>query len=281
MANTYTETLATVVATLCHEGQRVAQSKLAPLTSYGTLLPIIGEPFKAGLDSEVPLVTAAPAVQILGRGDVPVFNADGTNTDPITCQPKLFIQTLNIENAAYQSGARIAYAANFAIRQLCNSIVDFVKLNITVANFGSPAVTAAASAWTQGDFSTLVASLDSERRAVILDKSYAMRTPQTWLPASGNCTVFEDNRWTTAGSNIVGFCASPEAFVFRYARPDSTATQRKVVLASSIQLPQLGGIEIEVSTWLATDTRNLHCAYSLYFSATPADKNALKLLASA
>ena len=279
--NSYTTTIATMVATLCREGQRIAQSKLAPLTAYGTLLPIVGEPFKAGLDSEVPLVTAAPATQILGRNDTPVYNADGTATAPVSCAHKLFLQPISVENAAYQSGNRIAYAASFAMNQLCNAIVDYVKANVTVAIFGAPVVTKAAASWTSGDFSTLAASLDAPQRAIVFDKAYAMRTPTTWLPASANCAVYECNRWTTASDNAVGFCATPQAFIFRHALPDSTATQRKVVYATSIQLPQLGGIEIEVSTWLGLDTRTLCAAYSLYFAAEPADTNALKLLVSA
>lgn len=270
-----------MVATLCHEGQRVAQSKLAPLTAYGTLLPIIGEPFKAGLDSVVPLVTAAPATQILGRTDTPNFQADGTVTAPVSCAHKLFLQPINVENAAYQSGNRIAYAASFAMNQLCNAIVDYVKANVTTANFGAAVVTKAAASWTSGDFSALAASLDAPQRAIVFDRAYAMRSPATWLPASGNLSVNECNRWTTAGANIAGFCATPQAFVFRHATPDSTASQRKVVFATTFQLPQLGGIEIEVSTWFGLDTRTLCAAYSLYFSATPADTAALQILASA
>jgi hypothetical protein len=281
MANTFTETIATLVATLCHEGQRVAQSKLAPLTAYGTLLPIVGEPFRAGLDSEVPLVTAAPATQILGRNDSPNFEADGTVTAPVSCAHKLFLQTVNVENAAYQSGDRIAYAARFAMNQLCNAIVDYVKVNVTTANFGAAVVTKAAATWTQADFSTLAATLDTPQRAIVFDRAYAMRTPTTWLPASGNCAVYECNRWSTAGTNITGFCATPQAFVFRHALPDSTASQRKVVLTSSFELPQLGGLEVEVSTWFALNPRTLCAAYSLYFSATPADTAALTLLCSA
>jgi hypothetical protein len=259
MANSYTTTIATMVTTLCREGQRVAQSKLAPLTAYGTLLPIIGEPFRAGLDSVVPLVTAAPATQILGRTDAAIFQADGTVTNPVSCAHKLFLQTINVENAAYQSGNRIAYAASFAMNQLCNAIVDYVKANVTSATFGAAVVTKAAASWGQGDFSALAASLDAPQRAIVFDKAYAMRTPTTWLPASGNCAVYECNRWSTAGTNITGFCCTPQAFVFRHATPDSTASQRKVVYATSLQLPQLGGIEIEVSTWFALDTRTL-CA---------------------
>jgi hypothetical protein len=281
MANSYTTTIATMVATLCHEGQRVAQSKLAPLTAYGTLLPIIGEPFKAGLDSEVPFVTSAPPTQILGRTDAPNYQADGTVTNPVSCAHKLFLQPINVENAAYQSGNRIAYAASFAMNQLCNAIVDYVKVNVTTANFGAAVVTKAAATWTQADFSTLAASLDAPQRAIIFDRAYAMRTPQTWLPASGNCAVYECNRWSTASNNAVGFCATPQAFVFRHATPDSTARQRKVIYATTLQLPQLPGVEIEVSTWFGLDTRTLCAAYSLYFAAEPADTNALKLLVSA
>lgn len=281
MANSYTSTVATLVATLCREGQHVAQSKLAPLTSYGTLLPIIGEPFMVGLDSVVPLVSAAPATQVLGRTDAPNYLDTGTVTNPVNCAHKLFLQPLNIENAAFQTGDRIAYAARFAMNQFCNAIVDYVKANVNISTFGAAVVTKGAASWTQGDFSTLAASLDAPQRAIILDRAYGMKTPQTWLPASGNCAVFECNRWSTAGTNITGFCATPQAFIFRHAKPDSTASQRKVIYATSIQLPQLPGLEIEVSAWFALDTRTLCAAYSLYFSAAPGDTNALKLLASA
>ena len=281
MANTYISSVASLVVTLSHTALRVAQSKLAPLASYGTIIPIT-EPFQAGLDSEVPLVTTAPATQILGRTDAPNYQADGTVTAAIGCSPKLFLQTINVENAFYQSGDRLVYAAEFAIRQLCNSLVDFIKANISAATFGAPVVTIASSAWTSAYFSTLAASIDSERRAVILDKAYAMRTPNTWIPASGNCQVFEDNRWSTAGdANIVGFAASPQAFVFRWAVPDISANERRVVYRDLISLPQLGGLQIESSVWVALDSRSLSAAYRVFFAASPADTAALKILASA
>ncbi len=281
MSNTYSSTISVAAITLCHEGQRIAQSKLAALTAYGTLLPIVGEPFKIALDSEVPLTTAAPATQVLARTDSPNYNADGTVTTAIDCAHKLFLQTFNVPNIAYQSGDRVAYAARFAANQFSNALVDYVKTFVKTTTFGAPVVTKAASSWLESDFATLAASLDAPQRAVILDRAYAMRTPTVWLPASANCSIFECNRWSSSGPNIVGFCATPQAFVFRHAKPDSTAIQRKVVLATSFQLPQLGGIEIEVTFWFGLDTRTLCCAYSLYFSAAPADTSALAILTSA
>ncbi|HXR47410.1 MAG TPA: hypothetical protein VN784_08200 [Candidatus Limnocylindrales bacterium] len=275
----YTLSVATLAVTLSHVATRVAQSKLAPLSAYGTIIPI-EEPFLKGLDSVIPFVTAAPPTQILSRGDTPDYQATGTITSPIAASPKLFLQPISVENAFYQGGDRLVYAAEFAIRQLCNSIIDSVKANIKTSVFGLPAVTVASSAWTEDNFATLAASIDSERRAVVLDKSYALKTPTVWLPASGNCTVYECNRWT-AGTNIVGFAACPQAFVFRWASPDISMNERRVVYSQLIPLPQLGGLQIESSIWMALDSRSLSAAYRVFFAATPADTNALAILTSA
>lgn len=281
MSNTYLSTVANLLGTLIHEGQRIAQSKLAPLSAFGHILPT-EEPLRAGLDAEIPLVTAAPATQVLARTDTPNYLADGTVTSPITVTPKLFVQPITVTNANYQSGNRLAYAARFAMNQLANAIWDNVAANLTTANFGAAAATVAAGSWTQGDFSTLASSVDGENVAVVLDKTYSKRTPNIWLPAAGNCTVYEANRWASAGTNVTGFAATPEAFAFTWQKPETSVAERRVVAKEFIVIPQLGNIEIEASVAFATDTRTMIAAYRVFFGAAPADKtNALKLLTSA
>ncbi len=127
----------------------------------------------------------------------------------------------------------------------------------------------------------MAASVDGEAVTVVLDKNYSKKTPALWLPAAGNCTVHEANRWSAAGTNVTGFAATPEAFAFTWQKPDFTASERRVIAAKSIVIPQLGDIEIEASVGFATDTRNMFAAYRVFFAAAPADTSALKLLTSA
>ena len=81
----------------------------------------------------------------------------------------------------------------------------------------------------------------------------------------------------TFGTGVVGFVASPSAFLIRTAPAALVGPGVNVVRREIVTLPQTL-IEAELSEWLVTGSRSRRFALSLWFSVTVADPGSLKIL---
>ncbi len=277
MANTFDSKL--VADNLSRRAAEALGSALASISSFCTPIP-----FEAGEnpanDSQIALATVAPATAI----DPTSFNTGDCTITALECGSKLYAQCFGVSALDLSNGARIDWLLRLNAQKLAETILDDAILPlITVANYGAASVTSGASAFSNGDFDTLVAALDSPRRNVVLAPAYRVKVKDAWLPAgmdSASILELGASRWASAGANVTGFVADPAAIVVRHGLPlnperYNPAEQRRV-----INLPGLD-IQVEFTTWDNLSAKEQRIALCVYLGACKGDGNALKILASA
>jgi len=174
---------------------------------------------------------------------------------------------------------------------LANKIIDVILTPVTTANFGAAAVTAAAAAFGASDVVTLWAALkDGTMRNLVIDGAYWARLiPQTLeglpLTQGGPYMSFDgvwyNNRWSSAGTNVVGFACSPEAMVIATGLPlEPPGASSQFASIGSAAIPDIN-VQIQTSSWLKPGTRVQWQAYDLMLGVAACDTTALKLLTSA
>jgi hypothetical protein len=279
MSNTYTP--GDLAKTLARVGVSALQSRLAPLTKFCRVIGIEASDLSM-LDSVVPLATTPCATRIYVRGDATDFADYSATLTGVQFTHKLYVQAFGLSNNDLQSGGWSAWTslAEQAAHKLGETLTDAVATLLTTANFGTAAVTVQPSSFGQADFDTLVASLASPERAVVLDSAYWSRVKSTWLPVGFN-SVYEMGRWTAAGTNVRGFIADPRAIVARAAIPLlPTLANGPAIFRELIQIPELG-LVATADVWFGLQGRTIQGAICLIFAPAVGDANALKLLVSA
>jgi hypothetical protein len=273
MSNTYD--FGSVCQTLSKRGTTILQDRLAPLAGFCTALPLQKEDVNPAFPRVVSLATVAATTQ----KNPTDFSPGNSTLAALTIPHDLYVQPFGLGEKEYSSGARLEWLADLNARAFADAISDAVLSLCTTANFGAAAVTADAAAFTVASFETLIATVPSESRAVVLDSPYFVKVkPATWLPP-GPIAVFECSRFSAAGSQVHGLVADRRAIVLSYGVPQLTTMARQVMARDLIQLPQLG-IMVETVTWLQLPTRTVVAAYAVYLGAQVGDANALQLLCS-
>ena len=89
-----------------------------------------------------------------------------------------------------------------------------------------------------------------------------------------------NNRWTGAGTNVVGFACSPEAMVIAAGLPlEPPGASSQFASIGSAAIPEIN-VQIQTSSWLKPGTRVQWQAYDLMLGVAACDTTALKLLTS-
>jgi hypothetical protein len=251
------------------------QSALAPVARFATVLPMVVGP---SAPREIPIVTSVSGTQT----DPAAFDVGDSIYDDVLGTPHLLSQQFGISNAEVQSGLSLTNLFTANAEKLGAAIMNVCLGPVTESNFGAAVVTVDPALYTTGDFDTLLASLSSANRAVILDTGYYTRTKTSWLPV-GFSSVFENSAWSGAGTNVRGFCCDPRAVVVGAGLPVlppqipglARLLQREVITVQPL------GLDIEAVTWLRRSDRDVRAALNVYLAAAAADTTALKILKSA
>ena len=283
MNNTISATLTTSL--LSDTVVTILQSRLAPIRALFT--EVLTDPVKPLATIQVPKVTVAATAQTdptdWESGDTTVTNTAITMHE--------YSVSFHVTSTELNSGTRMDWLTRINAAALANKIMDVILTPVTTANFGAAAVTSSAAAFGASDVATLWAALkDGTMRNLVIDGAYWARLiPQSLeglpLTQGGSYMGFDgawyNNRWTGAGTNVVGFACSPEAMVIASGLPlEPPGASSQFASIGSAAIPEIN-VQIQTSSWLKPGTRVQWQAYDLMLGVAACDTTALKILTSA
>jgi ATP-dependent protease ClpP protease subunit len=216
-ANTDTAAGVLTVGVLSNSFLTVLQTKLAPLNSL-----MIN--YAAGTIGrnviEVPIVVAGGSA-----GSNSTTFEDSTNyvneIDDVAVTPAHIVAGGHLTSAELQNGWRLSWWAEQKAAEFGVKIKSLVNAIITTTNFTATPLKSAAGSFTASDLKTLWGQLkNAGRKNIILDGEYYARflpdNLESFNPLAGNTfpgfdLFVNDNYWTGATTNTVGFACNPQA----------------------------------------------------------------------
>jgi hypothetical protein len=153
---------------------------------------------------------------------------------------------------------------------------NLITALITTATFQT-VVTVSASSFVSGNFDNLCASLPGPDCTVTLDAPYSMAVKNTWLGPT-TPPVVTNSQWGGIGSpTIKGWISTPNAIVLKYGGASVSSIGRAVLSEAPIMLDQLG-IELTLSHWFKTGSREDRWSICGYLAPAVASASSLKLI---
>lgn len=190
----------------------------------------------------------------------------------------------HVPNADLQKGFKLAALATGKADILANGISDALTALMVNANYGSATAIGAAANFDKTDLPAIKALAKNYRkRNLILDGGHlAYLEPQdlnafktTDSGFAGFDGIYENNRWTSAETNAVGFVCGPEAIAIcsglPVEMPSGEFLQQQIVTT-----PQ--GLSVLISIWYSRATRTLCGSMDVMFGAAAADTTQAEIL---
>lgn len=212
-----------------------------------------------------------------------------TNTvDGIQIDVNQLTMPFGISNTELNQGFRMADLAYQNMMNLGQKIVQTITTPITTANFAT-AVTSAQAAFSWSDMATLRAALKNANvKNLAIDGAYLAQitnTPgffqQVPTEQGGGYKTFgwdyiaENNQWSGAGSNIVGFACDPQAIGMIAGLPLVMPNDIPGGILS-VATTMLPGVDLPIAAymWFSTKTRTYWCSFDIMLGAAKVDATA-------
>lgn len=278
-ANTYSATLVTD-----HVANAVITTigvKLAPLNAFSRRYEVDRLKPKATVDVEKVTVASTTLT------DATDFEQSDTTNETVQVTVNQYTQPWNLTNAERNSGHALMNKAEKNAQGLANKLSDIWTAKITTANFGTAISIGAAAAFDADGLPPIYAAAKNYgKKNLILDGGHlAYLLPrnkeQFRLGEEGAYNfdlIAEQNRWTGATANTVGFICDPNAIAIAAGRP-MAFDDRLYMGVTEVTLEPLG-IVITVAHWFSTKTRAEHMSYDIMFGAKEGDTTAGELLST-
>lgn len=267
MANT-TFDINSLVSSLTKVTATSPGAVVAPVVQYATLAEVpVGQ---GNLPVEVPICTAGNTTLEDPTNFEPAD--DGSTIDNRPATLTLYCQPFGMTSGDIQNGFTVnqIFQKNLAIFEASLQAAIFAKL--TTATFGEPVVSVASDAFGVGDFDSLIESVASNRRCVVLDSPYFVRVKPDWFPARFN-NLHEASAWP---DTLRGFSSDPSGLIVPYALPQPpqpvSRSIRQIMTLPNLRVP------CEVTAWHGTASKSDRVCLSVYLGAVHGDADALKLL---
>jgi hypothetical protein len=282
MANTFDADL--VVDTLAASAITILQARLANLGAFTTAFS--PNALMPRSTVRVPIASVASSVA-----------TNPTNFETQTATLTEAIVDVNHYSAQFgltaveiNQGFTLDKLAKIHLHALANKIMDVALTPVTVANYGAAGVVSSAANFDSADLQTLWGALENgSQRNIVLDGAYYAKFLPTTLESFDPTKVrtgiygfdgfYHNSRWDGAGTNVVGFAASPEALAVVAGLPHASLTPEGEVITENVLIPDLG-ITVQISTHYSRTTRSWHSSYDLMFGAAKADVTALSIITS-
>lgn len=216
------------------------------------------------------------------------FETGDTTVDAVEVDVDQVSRSFHVTNDEMQSGHRVEHLAEINARVFAEAISDRWTGLLIADNYPSPLVVGAAGDFDKGDLSPILsAAKNFDAKNLVLDGghlAYLLPTERTHFRrgepgAYGFDILTEQNRWTDAEENTVGFVASPNAIAMASGMPADIPGGEFLVNAQ-VTLP---GIDLVVAIymWYARATRSFWASYDVMFGAAVGDAAQGRILVSA
>jgi len=284
--NTFTSTL--VVDYLADAVITIAANKLAMLDGFSR---------NVGLDNLRPRATVR--VKRFTTGSVAQTNTSNfeTNDDSTlaatTVSVNQITKSFSLTQQELNQGFQLADLALGSADLFANGISDVVTALMVAANYDSPVTIGTAANFDTSDLPAILALAKNYRsKSLIIDGGHLAR-----LQFSGTASYFpdgrlaslangkfgfdliaENNRWTSAVANTVGFVCGPDAIAIASGLPVGMIAgefiEQRVVTTSN-------GLSALLSVWYSRSTRSHYASYDIMFGAGVGDATQAEVLVTA
>ena len=284
--NTFTSTL--VVDYLADAVITIATNKLAMLDGFSR---------NVGLDNLRPRATVR--VKRFTTGSVAQTNTSNfeTNDDSTlaatTVSVNQITKSFSLTQQELNQGFQLADLAQGSADLFANGISDVVTALMIAGNYDSPVTIGTAANFDTSDLPAILALAKNYRsKSLILDGGHLARLqfsaaantfPDARYAALANGKfgfdlIAENNRWTSAVANTVGFVCGPDAIAIASGLPVGMIAgefiEQRVVTTAN-------GLSALLSVWYSRATRSHYASYDIMFGAGVGDATQAEILVTA
>jgi ATP-dependent Clp endopeptidase proteolytic subunit ClpP len=284
--NTFTSTL--VVDYLADAVITIATNKLAMLDGFSR---------NVGLDNLRPRATVR--VKRFTTGSVAQTNTSNfeTNDDSTlaatTVSVNQITKSFSLTQQELNQGFQLADLAQGSADLFANGISDVVTALMIAGNYDSPVTIGTAANFDTSDLPAILAIAKNYRsKSLILDGGHLARLqfsaaantfPDGRFAALANGKfgfdlIAENNRWTSAVANTVGFVCGPDAIAIASGLPVGMIAgefiEQRVVTTAN-------GLSALLSVWYSRSTRSHYASYDIMFGAGVGDATQAEILVTA
>jgi len=284
--NTFTSTL--VVDYLADAVITIATNKLAMLDGFSR---------NVGLDNLRPRATVR--VKRFTTGSAAQTNTSNfeTNDDSTlaatTVSVNQITKSFSLTQQELNQGFQLADLAQGSADLFANGISDVVTALMIAGNYDSPVTIGTAANFDTSDLPAILALAKNYRsKSLIIDGGHLARLqfsgaanyfPDGRLTSLANGKfgfdlIAENNRWTSAVANTVGFVCGPDAIAIASGLPVGMIAgefiEQRVVTTSN-------GLSCLLSVWYSRSTRSHYASYDIMFGAGVGDATQAEILVTA
>ena len=284
--NTFTSTL--VVDYLADAVITIATNKLAMLDGFSR---------NVGLDNLRPRATVR--VKRFTTGSVAQTNTSNfeTNDDSTLAATTVTVnqitKSFSVNQQELNQGFQLADLAQGSADLFANGISDVVTALMVAANYDAPVTIGTAANFDTSDLPAILAIAKNYRsKSLILDGGHLARLqfsgaanyfPDGRLTSLANGKfgfdlIAENNRWSSAVANTVGFVCGPDAIAIASGLPVGMIAgefiEQRTVTTSN-------GLSALLSVWYSRATRSHYASYDIMFGAGVGDATQAEILVTA
>ena len=284
--NTFTSTL--VVDYLADAVITIATNKLAMLDGFSR---------NVGLDNLRPRATVR--VKRFTNGSVAQTNTSNfeTNDDSTLAATTVTVnqitKSFSVNQQELNQGFQLADLAQGSADLFANGISDVVTALMVAANYDAPVTIGTAANFDTSDLPAILAIAKNYRsKSLILDGGHLARLqfsgaanyfPDGRLTSLANGKfgfdlIAENNRWSSAVANTVGFVCGPDAIAIASGLPVGMIAgefiEQRTVTTSN-------GLSALLSVWYSRATRSHYASYDIMFGAGVGDATQAEILVTA
>ena len=276
-ANSYSATLVT---------DRLADSfittlgvKLAPFRAFSREFGT--DRLKPKATVQVRKVTATSAVQTNPTN----FETGDTTTTPVSVTVDQISKSFHVTNDELNKGHQLMQAAGKNAQTFANALSDLWTALLLVANYGATTAIGSAANFDALDLAPIYAlAKNFGTKNLILDGghlAYLLPTDKFKFKlgeegAYGFDLIGEQNRWTNAVANAVGFVCDPSAIAICSGLPVDLPSSEFIELGV-VEIPSLG-LTVQVCHWFSRGGRVHWMSYDVMFGAQAGDTTAGEVL---
>jgi ATP-dependent Clp endopeptidase proteolytic subunit ClpP len=284
--NTFTSTL--VVDYLADAVITIAANKLAMLDGFSR---------NVGLDNLRPRATVR--VKRFTTGSAAQTNTsnfeanDDSALAATTVSVNQITKSFSLTQQELNQGFQLADLAQGSADLFANGISDVVTALMIAGNYDSPVTIGTAANFDTSDLPAILALAKNYRsKSLIIDGGHLARLqfsgaanyfPDGRLTSLANGKfgfdlIAENNRWTSAVANTVGFVCGPDAIAIASGLPVGMIAgefiEQRVVTTSN-------GLSCLLSVWYSRSTRSHYASYDIMFGAGVGDATQAEILVTA
>jgi hypothetical protein len=257
----------------------VANNRLAPLRAFSRLFS--ADVMRPGASVQVKKATAGST----GQTNPTNFESGDSTLAPISVTMAHKTQSFQVDASDRNFGFSLEDIALVNAQSFANLLSDVYTAVLTTANYGTGISVGVAATFAADSLKPVLAAAKNYRaKNLLLDGghlAYLLPTDRESFAlgeqgAYGFDLIAEQNRWTSAATNAVGFVCGPDALAIASGMPANPPTGQFDV-NGTFTVEELG-LTVMYTVWYNTATRVQWASYECMFGAGAGDTTQAEVL---